>query len=541
MQQFDESKKAPAVYYPNSIGAATPGNFYTYSFLIDGKSEKGTEVVSIVDELLRRGAKILSQNSWLYEGLGEFTLSVTCDLKDSKETPDDFVIKLRAMRFVTNAKVISLKRRLFSGLLFPLTMMDTSRVVAVNSEAFFRIQDHLKSHAQKSDLVDAGRDFGKEIVKQIREKFDATSSTSITNFDEVLKDNLVGYMSAAGWGKLRWDNDNNVQRVLIQDPPTASYGGSAVGNYFLQGLVAGLTEGLLNRGFAVMEDHYDNQIRLLSLSLMEKSQATNIGQVRQTENLPNQDKVVVLREVEKLVHSVETSTPTREADQNKEPQILVPEAAEIKNKSALVTVSATEAVNQVEISTSDKKGQSKPTEERNAISLQPINAALDIDLKKSGAGAQWSQDSLQTPPSRRKPRRKAELTTSSSSENKETTESASDKTVGSNRDSSMHETIPSQLEDRDNTRSTNLVMRPILHEGSKDKTEQRAESIQMNESRIESVLQDNGKGRTNDKDPTEQTVQKKTSISSRKEFENQSNDEFHVDPDEDFYYGESFE
>ena len=306
MQQFDESRaKTRPIYYTNNIGIASPGNKTTYSFLIDGKSENGVEMVFVLEEFLRWGARILSQSSWVFEAIKEFTLSITCDLKDSKETSDDFIIKLRSLRFVNNAKVISLKRRMFTGSLFPLTMMDTNRVVALNPEGFFRIQDHLKTHAKKSDLVDAGRDVGKDIVSQIREKFEAPGMSSVPNLDDVIKDNVIGFMSAAGWGKFRWEQDkNNAQRVMIQDPPTVSYGGTAAGNYFLQGIVAALTEEFFHRRFTVMEDHYENEIRLLTLSMLDQ-ESTNIGSDVQEDQLSEQDKAVALIEVKKIIQSLE--------------------------------------------------------------------------------------------------------------------------------------------------------------------------------------------------------------------------------------------
>ena len=542
MQQFDESRaKAPVVYYPNNIGIATPGSISTYSFLVDGKSENGSEMVYILEELLKRGAKILSQSSWVYESLREFTLSITCDLKDSKETPDDFVIKLRALRFVNNAKVISLKRRMFSGLLFPLTMMDTSRVVALNAEGIFHIQDRLKTHAQRTDLVDAGRDVGKDIVRQIREKFEASEMSAIPNLDQVLKDNVVGFMSSAGWGKIRWEQNNNAQRVLIQDPPTVSYGGTAAGNYFLQGIIAGLTEGFFHRKYNVVDDHYDNELRLLSLSLMEQ-EVIGIGQDVQNNQLSNQDKTVVLKEVEKIIQSVEKSTSVPVTDKTTEVQTAKTAVSQTMKEETSLVAPTMAVGGQLQVRTGNKNELAPNTVEKEApVVPNPQPDVRNQEVPRTGETVQPDQDQSQYQTQRRKPRRRTEL--SPPAKNKEEISDVPDKSMDRSLDSANHEEITHPAENGEVKKIAEDAVSNEKFKASGTTNESYEKTNRGHEvDKVEATERDNTVNRFQGAtSPGQVTHIKRNTVAVKSGSEDPENDEFSLNTEDELYYGESFD
>ncbi len=542
MQQFDESRaRAPAVYYPNNLGISTPGSTSTFSFLVDGKSENGSEIVLILEELLKRGTKILSQTSWVYEGLGEFTLSVICDLKDSKETPDDFVIKFRGMRFVKNAKVVSLKRRMFSGLLFPLTMMDTSRVVALNTEAIFRVQDHLKTHAQKSDLVDAGRDVGKDIVRQIREKFESSDSTTVPNLDQVLKDNVVGFMSASGWGKFRWEQNNNAQRVLIQDPPTVSYGGTAAGNYFLQGMVAGLTEGFFRRKYTVADDQYDSELRLLSLSLLEQG-VMGIGQsAQQNDQVSNLDKAVVLKEVEKIIQSVEKSSSAPEIDKTKEIETGNIAVSQPRKEETALVAPAIATGNLLQLSTGNKNKFALNTMEKGTPVVpnsQP--EVLNLESTRTQEIMQSDQDQSQFQTQRRKTRRRTEL--SPLGKDKEEISDTRDKSMYSNSDSGKHEDVVYPPEKADFKKKSETNISNEKFEESSTTTNSQEGKIRDNNAKVEATDRDNTENRFEGAtSPGQVTHVKRNTVVIKNGSEDNGDVDFSLSAEDELYYGESFD
>jgi hypothetical protein len=286
--------RLPSVeYYPNNIGNLTIGTPRSYSFLVYGRDERGIQV-QILNALHKRGARIISQNGYSDEKNREFTLCVSCDLGEVSVTPDDLVIELRRMKQVRNAMAISMKNRLFDGFLFPLTMLITSRSVAVDSNIWFMIQDRLNSEDSRAGLRDVGRDFALEIVKQIREKM------SSGFLEESIQENVRGYLKAAGWGSFTWQSETSFERVTVVDPPI--YSGKAVGNYFLHGLAAGLLEAFRKKKFSLAEEVYNQDTRSLTLMLSEKRiEVKRIEDKKISRSL----EVKALEEVEKVIRSVE--------------------------------------------------------------------------------------------------------------------------------------------------------------------------------------------------------------------------------------------
>ena len=274
--------------------------------MIMGRDYSGEVSALIVSTLLKRGARIISQTGYLSERSREFNLSVTCDLVEANGTPDDLVIQLRGIKHVTHVEGVSLKNQMFDGFLFPLVLMDTNRVVAINSELMFDIQEKLKTQGEKSSLVEAGRDYGREVVNRIKQKFedskDKVARTESAANITAIQDNVKGYMKAAGWGKFSWESEESIEQLFIQDPPTSSKGGSAAGNLFLHGLVVGMTEAFRNKRFSFMEDHYDPLTRRLTATLIEQGLKS---EVPPDETLSHTEKTMVLGEIEKIINSVE--------------------------------------------------------------------------------------------------------------------------------------------------------------------------------------------------------------------------------------------
>ena len=265
---------------------------------MEALDQRGETSLQIISSLLNRGARILSQNGRLNEKTGELVLHLICDLRDSYFTPDDLLIYLRNIRNVNHALGLSLKNKMFGGLLFPVAMMETERAVAIDSNLTFQIYEKLATDHAKSIYVESAVSYGKHIVEIIRQKLEARkgdeadASASI----EAIQDNLRGYLKGAGWGRINWRSEDKTDRVLIHDPPTISRGAGAEGNLFLRGMVAGILEATWNKKFTFDEEHYDRQERLLTLAYASPEVAQN-------------EKV--LEEIEKIIDSVEAQTDGR--------------------------------------------------------------------------------------------------------------------------------------------------------------------------------------------------------------------------------------
>ena len=272
-----------AVYYPNVIGRAFPGSQSSYAILIEGRDDgKGETTVRAMERLVKKGVRIFSQKGYVNERAGTFSLLVLCQLPNI--SLDDIVTQIRKIKNVTNAQYITQKAQMFDGILFPLLLMDSERVIAVSPEVIFNTQQKLSSTAEIEALLEAGRLYGVEIADSIKNKFafhpDGKQDEDLNVPISVVEENIIRYLKAAGWGKISWDHGTTLERVLVHDPPTPkSKNASAAGNRLIEGLISGLTEGLQGKRFSVVEDHYDMQRRLLTIGMVE----TNVAMKMETQ------------------------------------------------------------------------------------------------------------------------------------------------------------------------------------------------------------------------------------------------------------------
>ncbi|MDA4112263.1 MAG: hypothetical protein OK439_06955 [Thaumarchaeota archaeon] len=281
-------------YYPNNIGNLVLGTSQTYSFLVYGRDERGIQI-QILNALHKRGAKILSQTGYVDGRSREFTLCVSCDLSEVSVTPDDLVIELRRIKLVKNALAVCLKNRMFDSFLFPLTIMLTNRVVSVDSNLTFLLQNRLNSEESNLALRDVGRAYAIDVIRQVREKLGSLP-------EEAIQENVKDYLKASGWGSVEWKFETSFVRVSIIDPPI--YSGKATSNYFVQGIAAGLIEGLKKKKFTIAEEVYSQDSRSLAIMLAEiRSEVKRIEPV--AEKPQESVGIKALEEVEKVIRSVE--------------------------------------------------------------------------------------------------------------------------------------------------------------------------------------------------------------------------------------------
>ena len=118
----------------------------------------------------------------------------------------------------------------------------------------------------------------------------------------LLEENAVRYLMATGWGKLSWDHGTSLERAFIHDPPCPK-GGTAAGNQIIEGLVAGLAEGLRGKRFSVVEDHYDSSRRALTIGMVEAMIATKME--RPEARTVKVDNDLVENEVRRISNSLE--------------------------------------------------------------------------------------------------------------------------------------------------------------------------------------------------------------------------------------------
>ena len=259
------------------------GDANRYAFLVSGIDGKRTPAqAQVLGLFLKHRARIISH--WGYQESGnEFVLCLNCDMSSADITPDGLLLELRLLKSVQNARSTQMETRLFDGFSFPPTLLD-NRALVLDSQFTFLIEHELKTPELKQALVEAGRIYALDIVRQIREKIPP---------DGVLSDNVLDYFKAAGFGRFSVLDDERSTQVIIRDPPL-SQRGEASGNHFVHGIVTGLVEVLHGRETTVIEDLYDPKTCRLFIALLDRKNASS------------QVKARALEEVEKVISSIES-------------------------------------------------------------------------------------------------------------------------------------------------------------------------------------------------------------------------------------------
>lgn len=304
-----------AVYYPNVIGTAFPGSSASCAILVEGKDNGSGEIsVKIPERIVKHGGHILIQKGYVNERTGTYTLLVVCQLAGA--SLDDVVIELRKLRHVTNAQSLGLRGQMFDGMMFPLLLNDAERIVGLNPDVIFDMQEMISSPEDKRALLEAGRKYGSGIVASIKEGFatrpDGKKNTEMNIPVALLEENTVRYLMATGWGRLSWDHGTTFERALVHDPPCPK-NMTAAGNRFIQGLFSGLAESLQGKRFSVIEDQYDASRRVLTIGMVEASVATKME--RQEARAAEVDDNLVQSEVKRISDSLEQLAKPQESKQ----------------------------------------------------------------------------------------------------------------------------------------------------------------------------------------------------------------------------------
>ena len=291
-EQRDQSGSNPD-YYPYRLGQASTGDPKKFSFLISGRDEKRLSGQGQVLSLfLKHRVKILAQWGYTDDLRREFVTCLTCDMRNADITPDGLVVELRLLKFVRTARSIQMENRLFDGFSFPMTLLD-SRVIALDASITFLLERELKTPEQKAALVEVGRVYAMDTIRQIRARLPRTLP------ERVLFDNVVEYFKAAGLGRFSLLNaDANSLQAIVRDPPL-SVKGDATGNHFVHGIVIGLIEAFQDRETTVVEDLYDSSASRLFITLLDKNNVS-------AKALPaDKMKTRALEEVEKVISSID--------------------------------------------------------------------------------------------------------------------------------------------------------------------------------------------------------------------------------------------
>jgi hypothetical protein len=263
------------VSYPITLGMPAPAPGHHFEFAISGQQNEKREAIPQIMKILDSGGvRIVSLAFFNDQSMDKFAMDVICDFTFAKTREDQLLIKLNKSKFVKLAEMNPLEGRMFSNFMFPLTFFGGEiRAVAVDSDRFVHLFENItKSFGirAKESLFENGRTEGREIMAALKEKMGEKLSKDRT----LLLDNAKALFQAAGWGKLLFHNEGaEIYKATITEPPADAEGEAVLGNYFLQGVVAGIIESFLRPDvkLTMLREGYEEQRQNLVLYYMDKA------------------------------------------------------------------------------------------------------------------------------------------------------------------------------------------------------------------------------------------------------------------------------
>jgi hypothetical protein len=298
----DEENRSPLeaknVYYPNNIGYSIPCSKNQYEFVIMGLQNKEREALTAILKIFEEQKVRISKLSFFNDqSPTQFVMDMITDFSNAKCTPADLALRLNKLKkFVKLGEYKGSNRTIFPEFLFPLTFFGTVRALAIDSDRFTRLFSHISealgAGRAKRLLYEDGRSEGTEIVDTIKELLENVDSNNgkrkelrdlgsesveeEKTAEDTVFQNARAFVRAAGWGTFSYSKTEGSSSYLVTlwDPPTDADGGIVTGNYFLQGMIAGIIESLTGDSsklnLRIMKESYDSESRALTLYYLNK-------------------------------------------------------------------------------------------------------------------------------------------------------------------------------------------------------------------------------------------------------------------------------
>jgi hypothetical protein len=327
---FDPGIVPKSVYYPNNIGLPAPAPQNYFELAISGKQNGKREAFPKITKIFEEaGATILSLSFANNQSWDQFIMNVVCDLTNAKCPADELLIRVSKSKHVTIAEKSPQEGKIFGSLSFPLTLFGGEvRTLALDADRMVNLFDHITKECGtkgRETLFEDGRVEGKEIIEAIKEKLGQRSRDKT-----LVLENARALFQAAGWGRLfiHEDDGSQIYQASVADPPTDADGGKILGNYFLQGMVAGMIEPFIkkengNVKLSIIKEGYDDERRILILHYMENASIDLSPKGKEEE----EDKRV-LENVKEIIKSLEQGNDKKGQQENEEKlRAVLPESA----------------------------------------------------------------------------------------------------------------------------------------------------------------------------------------------------------------------
>lgn len=254
-----------STYIPRNCGLTAPEGEEVYEFLVRVQSRPG-----ILGRLSRLFGEynfdVLVGSLQVSENVGVNTFYV--EAAEATISVEEMVERLRAERYVLEARATQTAEVFFEHYYFPLTSGGRFRIFAMSADALLALEKELFKRfgtAASSILYNVALATGREIIDKIRER----DWGDVTPTPDLLLANFAAGFRAYGQGVLKVFEEPSLFRVEVEEPLMAEGEGEVLDHLSI-GIVVGALEAIYEREFRVEDPRYDKAERKLRFRVVEK-------------------------------------------------------------------------------------------------------------------------------------------------------------------------------------------------------------------------------------------------------------------------------
>lgn len=247
-------------YRPRVIGYREPLGKNTFEFAIYG-DDAPSSIVRLTDVFLEHRVRLLNHRLDWDDIEKWFAAFYIADMEQADCSSSVLAEMLRTRPGVDEVRVISRAGAIFGYSTFPIILNGVDRGIMLRIENWFQVEEDLvkwMGTAGESIMFREGETYGVSAARRYAELLRSRDQTAfIQSVSESAK--------ALGWGILdyRISDDRSTVLLELKYPVTNSKG--KVSSRFLQGMLCGFLEVILNAKLGVQESVYDHKTSTLRI------------------------------------------------------------------------------------------------------------------------------------------------------------------------------------------------------------------------------------------------------------------------------------
>jgi hypothetical protein len=252
-------------YFEKSLPITRPPGDHIFEFIIEATDRIGVFKM-ILDVFAKQRVDVRTISASPEDGEKKlFVTSLFADFSKARTSMDGLLEEIRELAIVRRAYAVDMKGRLFDRFLFPLRIMNSSRVLLLRVEPLLNVEKRLVQQmgsAGAAIMYEEGGFYAAEAFKEYRASLpDAETETLLENIKDGLR--------VTGWGIFTFKRTSEGFEVSVRDPPML-LDGDYKENHFFYGATAKILEILYGDALNLTESTMDSRNKRLVFRFRKK-------------------------------------------------------------------------------------------------------------------------------------------------------------------------------------------------------------------------------------------------------------------------------